>query len=100
MSEYTIHRSSQEVKLSPPATSATDIEGKTSCVGGDQERRQEEKFRKSEEATEVIRRFVDLMHISLEHIGAPLEVGTKISVFWKEDDDWHNGLIDAGYKQA
>ena len=35
------------------------------------------------------------MHISLEHIGAPLEVGTKISVFWKEDDDWHNGLIDA-----
>ena len=52
---YTIHRSSQEVKLSPPATSATDIEGKTSCVGGDQERRQEEKFRKSGEATEVIR---------------------------------------------
>ena len=43
----------------------------------------------------MIRRFVDLMHISLEHIGAPLEVGTKISVFWKEDDDWHNGLIDA-----
>ena len=35
------------------------------------------------------------MHISLEHIGAPLEVGTKISAFWKEDDDWHNGLIDA-----
>ena len=35
------------------------------------------------------------MHISLEHIGAPLEVGTKISVFWKEDDDWCNGLIDA-----
>ena len=35
------------------------------------------------------------MHISLEHIGLPLEVGTKISVFWKEDDDWCNGLIDA-----
>ena len=43
----------------------------------------------------MIGRFVHLMHISLEHIGAPLEVGTKISVFWKEDDDWHNGLIDA-----
>ena len=25
--KYTIHRSSQEVKLSPPATFATDIEG-------------------------------------------------------------------------
>ena len=55
---------------------------------------QEEKSRKNEEATEAIRRFVHLMHISLDCIGHPLEIGTEISVFWKDDDEWYNGLID------
>lgn len=61
----------------------------------EQERREEEAFREKEEVIRGIRRFTHLMHSSINLVGRAVEVGTDISVYWKDDDEWYDGSIDS-----